>query len=142
MTPKLKKIIIILILAIVLFVVYAVFIKKDPTSQSLVTTGSTASADAQALGTQISQALLKIEQIKLDRAIFTSDIYKTLVDRSEPITDEPIRRSNPFAPIGEISVSSSVRNVQVSSSTPPATVQATTTPKVAPSVTPATSSSN
>lgn len=142
MTPKLKKIIIILILAIVLFVVYAVFIKKDPTSQSLVTTGSTASADAQVLGTQISQALLKIEQIKLDRAIFTSDIYKTLVDRSEPITDEPIGRSNPFAPIGEISVSSSVRNVQVSSSTPATTVQATTTPKVTPSVTPATSSSN
>lgn len=122
MTPKLKKIIITLVILALLFVVYAVFIKKDPTSQALLNTDAI-SPEAQAIGSQISQALLRIEQIKLDKTIFNNDIYKTLVDRSEPISDEPIGRSNPFAPIGDISVSSTVR----ATTTPAATSSKTQT---------------
>jgi hypothetical protein len=133
MTPKLKKLIILLLIVGVLFVVYAVFIKKDPTTENLVDTGSALSADAQVIGNQISQALLRIEQIKLDKSIFSNPIYTTLVDRSEPITEEPIGRTNPFAPIGDVSVSSSVRatsstsstsNIPPSQTTPPAPTQA------------------
>lgn len=119
MTPTLKKIIIVILLAIVLFVVYAVFIKKDPTTTtdgSLITSGGVLSEDARALGNQISQALVRIEQIKLDKNIFTDAIYKTLVDRSEPIIEEPIGRPNPFAPIGIISVNSTTRT---GTTTPP-----------------------
>jgi hypothetical protein len=127
MTPKLKKIIILILIAIILFVVYAVFIKKDPTDTadgSLITGGSVLSEDARAIGNQISQALMRIEQIKLDKNIFTNVIYKTLVDRSEPIGEEPIGRPNPFAPIGDISVSSTVRT---GTTTPPAKKPATAT---------------
>jgi hypothetical protein len=111
MTPKLKKIIIGIVGAIILFIVYAVFIKPDPSATPLVDNGSDSnvSADAQLLGTQISQALLRIEQIKLDRSIFSSDIYRSLKDRSRPIIDEPMGRPNPFAPLGKISINSNTR---------------------------------
>lgn len=116
MTPKLKKIILIVLALVIIFVIYAVFIKKDPTSESLIGASPTTS-NAQVLGNQISQALLRIEQIKLDKTIFSDVIYRTLVDRSEPISEEPIGRANPFAPIGTISVNSTART---STSTAPA----------------------
>jgi hypothetical protein len=130
MTPKLKKIILVILLAIVLFVVYAVFIKKDPTNTvdgNLITSGGVLSEDARALGNQISQALLRLEQIKLDRNIFTNNIYVTLVDRSEPIIDEPIGRPNPFAPIGDISLNSSTRTNASSTSSRNQTASSTRT---------------
>ncbi|MEY4440912.1 MAG: hypothetical protein RLY49_538 [Candidatus Parcubacteria bacterium] len=134
MTPKLKKIILLLIIAIALFVVYAVFIKKGPEVDSLINngTGST-SGDAQVIGNQISQALTRIDQLKLDKTIFTNILYRSLVDRSEPISEEPIGRSNPFAPIGDVSsVNSTTRNA---SSTVPAVKSATSTPQTTASTT-------
>ncbi len=128
MTPKLKKIIIIGILIAVAFIVYAIFFKADPTKDPLLNTGA-GSPEAQAIGSQISQALLRIEQIKLDKSIFTSEIYKTLVDRSQPISEEPIGRSNPFAPLGDISVSSATKVTATSTAT-------STKPKTGTSTTP------
>ena len=112
MTPKLKKIILIVLALIVLFVIYAVFIKKAPEGDVLVKsdTATQTSTDARLLGTKISQALLRIEQIKLDKSVFTSDIYKSLRDRSVAITEEPMGRSNPFAPLGDVSVNSVTRS--------------------------------
>lgn len=138
MTPKLKKIIILIIVLAILFVVYAVFIKADPVNTALIdgrATGkkSVGQEDARALGTQISQALLRIEQISLDKTIFNDAVYISLKDRSQPITDEPIGRDNPFAPIGQVSVNSSTRS---STSTAPST--SSTTPKA--TSTPATTS--
>lgn len=113
MTPKLKKIILVILILTILFIVYALFIKKDPTNTNLVSSGVSdiqSSAEAQVIGNQIAQALLRIEKIKLDKTIFNSDIYKSLQDRSQPINEEPIGRSNPFAPLGDISVNSSTRS--------------------------------
>lgn len=110
MTSKLKKIITTLILIGLLFVVYVIFVKEDPTSPDLISDSSGArSGDAQLLGNQISQALLRIEQIKLDKTIFNNTLYKKLVDRSEPISEEPIGRSNPFAPLGANVFESTIR---------------------------------
>ena len=138
MTPKLKKIIFTIIALGILFVIYAVFIKPDPTTDSLVegrTTGTTAvsSQEARLLGSQIAQALLKIEQITLDRAIFDNAIFVSLQDRSQPIVEEPVGRTNPFAPIGDTSVNVTTRtNLNVTTATTSATttksVTATTTP--------------
>lgn len=129
MTPKLKKIIATLLILGILFVVYAIFIKQDPTQAPLVNTGgnSQLSGDAQQLGNQISQALLRIEQIKLDRAIFNSDIYKSLHDRSQPIIEEPIGRTNPFAPIGAVSLNSNIRNTSSTTTATSTKVQKTVT---------------
>jgi hypothetical protein len=137
MTPKLKKIILTILIIIILFVVYAVFIKKDPTENPLVDSQDL-SGNSQILDNQITQALLRIEQIKLDKSIFSDAIYKTLVDRSEPISQEPIGRANPFAPIGSISLNS---NTRTSTSTPStSTAPASTAPASKP-VTPTPSAS-
>ena len=113
MTPKLKKIIFTLIALGVLFVLYAVFLKPDPTAETLVTgrsaTTAVTSQEARLLGSQISQALLKIEQIALDRKIFDNPIFTSLEDRSRAIIDEPVGRTNPFAPLGDVSVNVSTR---------------------------------
>lgn len=127
MTPKLKKILIISLTIVVLFVVYAVFIKKDPKAESLIDTGEGLSGEAQVLGKQISQALLRIDQIKLDKEIFTNKIYLTLVDKSEPISEELIGRVNPFAPIGDISVSSNTKLVVPTSTSTAKTATSTYT---------------
>jgi len=135
MTPKLKKIIIMIIIIIVLFVIYAVFVKSNPQINPLLKGGddtqsqSVSAEEAQALGNQISQALLRIEKIKLDKAVFSDQIYKTLIDRSRPIEDERMGRKNPFAPIGDISFGTTVRSTSTApiTSTVPITTTASTT---------------
>jgi TolA-binding protein len=124
MTSKLKKIIFTIVALIIIFVVYAVFIKKDPSVDPLITGAERSGPSAQLLGTQISQALLRIEQIKLDKTIFNNELYRSLQDRSIPIEQEPKGRQNPFAPIGAISPVSAVRSTSTQSST---TTSATTT---------------
>ena len=132
MTPKLKKIILVIVVLGVLFVLYSIFIKPDPTSETLVAgrsgAGTPASQDAQVIGTQISQALLKIEQIKLERAIFDNPIFSSLEDRSQQIVDEPIGRTNPFAPLGDTSVNVSSRtNLNMSASSTATSTRSTAT---------------
>ena len=102
MTPKLKKIIIIVPILIVMFIVYAIYVKQDPEQTVFIDGRGATQSDARIMATQISQALLRIEQIKLDKSIFANPIYLSLVDRSRPINPEPTGRQNPFAPIGVI----------------------------------------
>jgi hypothetical protein len=135
MTPKLKKIIIALAVLGILFVLYTVFIKSDPVVDPLVEgrspiAGGVTDQDSQAISSQITQALLKIEQIKLDRSIFENQIFASLEDRSEEIIDEPVGRSNPFAPLGDTSVNVTTRaNLNMGSDTQATTTEsATTTP--------------
>jgi len=113
MTPKLKKIIVGLIILVIVFVAYAI-LKPDPTNEVLIgnrgaVVGGVSDQQARVLGAQISQALLKIDQIKLDRSVFENPIFKSLEDRSQNIEPEPIGRTNPFAPLGDITVNSTVR---------------------------------
>ena len=117
MTPKLKKIILTILIIGILFVVYSVFIKKDPQSDGLLNSSAKQKSygDTKLIGNQISQALFKLENIKLDKSIFTNKVYLSLTDRSQPISDEPIGRPNPFAPIGDISFSSSIRSTSTNS---------------------------
>ena len=113
MTPKLKKIITGLIVAIIVFVAYAI-LKPDPTNEVLVgnreggIVGAVSNQQARVLGAQISQALLKIDQIKLDRSVFENPIFKSLEDRSQNIEPEPVGRTNPFAPLGDTTVNSAL----------------------------------
>ena len=114
MTPKLKKIIIGIIIAIILFVAYAI-LKPDPAAEVLIgnrdgAVGTISDQQSRILGAQITQALLKIDQIKLDRSVFDNVIFKSLSDRSQNIAPEPWGRSNPFAPLGDTSVNSAVRD--------------------------------
>jgi hypothetical protein len=141
MTPKLKKIIIGILVIAVLFTVWAIFFKSDPEVDSLIS-GSSGSVsgrslgDAQVLGAQITQALIQIESLELDETVFDNAIFRSLVDRSQLIEKEPIGRRNPFAPLSDTSVNfnSSVSSIDFGTSTEeiedqPEDEFATTTPE-------------
>ncbi len=123
MTPKLKKIILIILIIGILFVVYSVFIKKDPEADSLLNSSAKQKTygDTKLIGNQISQALFRLESIKLDKTIFTNKVYLSLTDRSQTISDEPVGRLNPFAPIGDISFTSTIRSTSTNSTSTNAT---------------------
>ena len=126
MTPKLKKIILIIVVIVLLFLVYAIFFKSDPQADVLVSgtnslgaaSDSITSQESRVLASQIAQALSRVEQITLERAIFSNPIYLSLTDRSRPIIDEPIGRTNPFAPLSDTSVNVAPRATSTATSSP------------------------
>jgi hypothetical protein len=48
---------------------------------------------------ELRQSLQTLRTIKLDAAIFTDPIYLSLQDFSTQIVDEPVGRTDPFAPL-------------------------------------------
>lgn len=108
MAPGLKKVIIIIGIIAVLSVVYVLFFKNSESEKPLISGGNSFGSgnldETRLLGSQISQALIQIESLKLDKAIFESKNFNSLVDKGEDITSEPTGRKNPFAPITDSSV--------------------------------------
>lgn len=102
MFNKYKKIIVAIIIIIVLFFIYSFFFggEKDDSLLSSTSNGPISGADV--IGSELIQALNEIETLDLDRSIFEDPIYRSLVDRSQPIPPEPVGRDNPFAPISVI----------------------------------------
>jgi hypothetical protein len=140
MTPKLKKIILMIVIAGILFLVYVMFFKKQDVKESLITGSNALSGrtvkETKLLGNQITQALVQIESLNLDRNVIDSKLFKSLIDRSEPIISEPIGRRNPFAPLSDTSVN---YNSGVASTTNATTTRnASTTTQTLPIITNAT----
>jgi hypothetical protein len=118
MTPKLKKIIIIVIILVLAFIAYSVFFKKSEEKDTLIsstnTLGSSRSVEeTKILGQQITQALLQIELLRLDKAVFSNPVFVSLEDRSEPILAQPVGRKNPFAPLSDTSVNYSSSRIPI-----------------------------
>lgn len=98
MIAKYKKIIVIVAIAIALFFIYSFFFAKSEDGE-LIRGTVNAPSGADVIGSEIIQALNQIETLQLDRTIFSDPVYRSLVDRSQPIPPEPAGRENPFAPI-------------------------------------------
>lgn len=49
---------------------------------------------------ELLATLLELKSLKFDRALFESNVFKSLKDFSRQIPDEPAGRPNPFAPVG------------------------------------------
>lgn len=100
---KNKTVLIGLSVAIVVAVVYFVFLRGDGATEALLTSGgeglSSMSASAQA-DRELLEMLQQLNSIKLDSSIFASPVFRSLEDfRVEPAPDV-IGRQNPFAPVG------------------------------------------
>ncbi len=105
--PKVKNIIIFAGIAVILILIYVVFIKGAPEESNLVissgeTSSNTSISDK---GSSISEdflsVLLNVKNIKLEDTIFSDRSFINLKDSSillTPSGDEG--RLNPFAPIG------------------------------------------
>jgi hypothetical protein len=93
-----KNNIVIGIVAIVLLsVTGGYYLLKDPQADALLvseTTGNT-EVDKELLAT-----LLELKSLNFSSRIFENPAFKSLVDFSSQIPDEPKGRVNPFAPVG------------------------------------------
>jgi len=106
-------IIIILVILIGLFIFSTFFNKGDKQNQPIVK--KTVNSTTKLLGAEILSALNSLKVLKLDANIFVDPAFKSLVDFSRPVLEEPIGRKNPFAPIDEkeIIYGGNVRGVNV-----------------------------
>lgn len=112
--PKIRNILIFVIIAVILALIYFFIIKASPNQGSLVSTpnttlpdvnGSSASsntpADTSAVAKDFVTLLLSVQSIKLDDAIFSDPAFNGLHDSSITLTpDAVIGRPNPFAQFG------------------------------------------
>lgn len=92
-----------------MFVIYSNFFSSKTTEDQLLTS-SLQRNPAQIVGNEIITALNQIESLQLSREIFEDPVYRSLIDRSEPIPEEPIGKMNPFAPIGATSIRTTTTN--------------------------------
>jgi hypothetical protein len=104
--PKIKNIIIFLIIAIALILIYVFFIKPSSDQNNLVLTTSGTSALPNVDGTSsVTQdfltLLLNVKNIKLDDSIFSDPAFANLHDSSITLVpDATTGRPNPFAQFG------------------------------------------
>lgn len=95
---KYKVTLIIFVLIIGSYYAYVTFGPPD-IPEGLLTSQS-ASVDGTAAGQEIISILNDIKSINLDTGIFEDEKFKSLIDLTEDVTNEPQGRRNPFEPIG------------------------------------------
>ena len=115
MAPKIRNIIIFVVIAAILVLIYIFFIKPSPNQSNLVSSPSsttlpnvngtpapTIATNAAPLGTQdFLTLLLNVKNIKLDDAIFADPAFSSLHDSSIVLVpDATTGRPNPFAQFG------------------------------------------
>lgn len=116
MSPIIKNIIIVLVIAGVGFFGYNYLTRKDTSSDSLI---QQESVNTSKMGAEVLTALNQLKTLKLDSAIFKDEVFVSLQDFSKPLSPEPVGRVNPFSPIGV--ESGSVKITPNSSTTKPTT---------------------
>ena len=98
-----KNSIIILGAALLIWVGYSTFFKKDSTvSPGVALVSETALNDdspEMQSGREILAILLNLKSLKLDASIFNDPVFQSLADFGQSIPERPRGRDNPFAPI-------------------------------------------
>ncbi len=92
---KNQKIILLLVLVAGGLYVYTTFFKSD--AASVITQDD---ITAQQVGAEVIELQNRINSVKLRQELFSSSLYKELVDLSKPILEQPIGRPNPFNLVG------------------------------------------
>ncbi len=96
MNPKILKGIIAVVIIGIAFMLLKSFLGTPSSSTLKVDPNSVKFVDDR----NMVITLNRLEKVKLDESIFSNTIFLSLVNFERPITDEPIGRPNPFAPIG------------------------------------------
>lgn len=102
-TPATQKLLVILVvLALIGYVAYTTFVSEIPSEE--LTSGLTEDVIGERVGQDILILSDQLQAINIDSSVFSSPLFTSLVDISQPITPEPQGRPNPFAQIGNDSV--------------------------------------
>ena len=96
---KIKIPVIILAVIVILFFGYSYLTKDNGNTTGLVSDSSSNPATSQA-DQDFLKLLLKIQNVRIDPAVFSNPVFLSLQDDGLPILDQPEGRPNPFAPIG------------------------------------------
>jgi hypothetical protein len=94
-----KTLWILIVIVVVAALIYFYTIGNPTDSSSLTETDVAGSQDAQNVGSRVLVLLNQINSLKIDSSIFGSATYRSLVDYSITIPEQPVGRQNPFAPI-------------------------------------------
>ena len=123
--PKIKNIIIFIVIALVIFLFYVFFIKSSGEQPSLVSSGagvtlpnidgSTPNPSTSNTNSEVAKDFLvifsNIKNIKLDDTIFSDPAFSSLHDSSIVLTPDGTEgRPNPFAPFGNDVAPASANN--------------------------------
>lgn len=99
MSPLIKNALIATIAAVALWFGYQMFIAND--DPLLVSSNTTATSQAARDAQQFLVRLQQLNAIEFDRSVFEDVRFRSLVDLRQVVLDEPVGRTNPFAPIGQ-----------------------------------------
>lgn len=88
---------------------------RDGSAPLLQTTDLTRTNGADS---DIVQVLLQLRAVSLAGTIFTDPVFQSLQDYGSEIIPEPVGRSNPFAPLGNNSVSTTSTRAPASAQQP------------------------
>ena len=102
---KTIKILVAIIVAIVAFFAYSYYAEsQSPAGDVIIPTLSSSSGTNGLAYLPESQRLLEmlvlLKSIQINTQFFDQPIFKVLVDFSTELEEEPVGRTNPFAPIG------------------------------------------
>ncbi len=84
-------------LSILIFILAIILYK---TFFSSLITVSTQSAEAQSVGSDLVTLYQNLQKVSLDQSLFSSPAYRSLIDYSVPLFQQPTGRTNPFDLIG------------------------------------------
>ncbi|MDE1874788.1 MAG: hypothetical protein KGI79_00600 [Patescibacteria group bacterium] len=93
-----KNYIIIGALVVVVAVGAYIYLNRSGSQSDQLLSSATSTTDG--LDTNLLAALRSLQVIRLDSSIFSSPVWASLNDFSQPLPPEPAGRPDPFAPIG------------------------------------------
>jgi len=88
-----KLIITVFVILIILFVIYSIYFSSDDDVSLNRVNGGGAVAEQELLS-----LLSSLRSIELDESLFSTSVFRSMVDFSQELTPEPIGRINPFLP--------------------------------------------
>ncbi len=94
---KYKNLLLFIGIVAVLFIGYSVFFGNKETE--VLTRAQATDTGESVVGRELLSTLLELRSITLDEKIFGDEVFRTLVDFSQPILPLPVGRENPFAPL-------------------------------------------
>lgn len=106
MFQKYKKIIIVVLVIVLAFILFVIIKGSgEEEGDGLLTStvnnsvAGTQASGADTIGAEIITALNQIDSLKLETTIFEDPVFRQLIDKSQPLAEEPVGRENPFAPL-------------------------------------------
>ncbi len=99
-----KSTIIALVVIVAVALLLYFYYKGNPNddSTSSLTVVSAESQEARASSDRVLSLLSEIRSLNIKNTLFTNPVYKSLVDYTIAVPDQPIGRINPFAPVGSV----------------------------------------